>query len=236
MKSLPVALLAGGLATRLRPITNTIPKSLVPINGEPFIRHQLRLLKGQGVEELVLCVGHLGEMLREEVGDGSKWGLSVSYSFDGEVLLGTGGALRKALPLLGERFFVLYGDSYLPIDFRAVQAAYDPARADALMTILLNEDRWDSSNVRYEDGRILAYDKKARVPSMRYIDYGLGILSAKVLESYSPDMPFDVADAYRDLAAKGRLAGFEVRTRFYEIGSVAGIADTEAYLSGKEGS
>jgi len=231
MSSLSVAVLAGGLATRLRPLTDAIPKSLVEVNGKPFVFHQLRQLREQGVEEVVFCVGHLGEQIRDAVGAGSDWGMRISYSFDGDVLLGTGGALKKALPLLGKSFFVLYGDSYLPIDFREVRKAFEQSGAEALMTVLLNENQWDASNVVFENGAIAEYDKRSKRPGMRHIDYGLGILSAPVLDYYASGKAFDLADVYRDLAAKGRLAGFEVKTRFYEIGSVKGIEDTEAFLA-----
>jgi NDP-sugar pyrophosphorylase family protein len=233
MRSLPVAILAGGLATRLGPLTERFPKSLIAVNGEPFVSHQLRLLRSRGVDRAVLCVGHLGQQIRDAVGDGSRWGIEVEYSFDGDVLLGTGGALRKARPSLGDRFFVLYGDSYLPIDFRAVQDAFAAAAMPALMTVLKNEGRWDSSNVLLEGGRIVKYDKRTRDPAMHHIDYGLGVLESAALESYPADGPFDLAEVYGSLAAEGRLAGFEVATRFYEIGSTEGIRDAEAFLSGE---
>ena len=156
---LPVAILAGGLATRLRPITQTIPKALIEVAGKPFIDHQLRYLKKQGIRQVVLCIGYLGEMIQEVVGDGSAFGLHVTYSPDGRVLLGTGGALRQALPVLGEDFFVLYGDSYLPVNFLAVQEAYKASKKPALMTVLLNGDRWDKSNVVFEGGRLVEYNK-----------------------------------------------------------------------------
>src|SRR5258708_7251307 len=122
--SLPVAILAGGLATRLRPVTEKIPKLLVEVAGEPFFSHQLRLLKQAGLTRIVLCVGHLGEQIVALYGDGAKWGVQIDYAFDGPKLLGTGGALIRALPKLGEAFYVLYGDSYLSIDYRTVGKAF----------------------------------------------------------------------------------------------------------------
>ena len=116
--SLPVAILAGGLATRLRPVTEDTPKALLDVAGKPFVVRQLEYLRQQGIVRVVLCVGYLGEQIRAVVGDGSALGLEVLYSWDGPQLLGTGGALRHALSALGEQFMVLYGDSYLPIDFR----------------------------------------------------------------------------------------------------------------------
>lgn len=228
---MPVAILAGGLATRLRPITETIPKALVPVAGEPFLAHQLRLLHGRGLRRAVLCVGYLGEMVQAEFGDGGPFGMELSYSFDGPKLLGTGGALRQALPRLGDAFFVLYGDSYLPIDYSAVQAAFEASGQPGLMTVFKNEGAWDTSNVEFEDGRIVRYDKTERTPAMRHIDYGLGAFRASVFAERPPGEAFDLADVQRGLVARGALAGHEVLQRFYENGSHAGVAELEALLT-----
>ena len=228
---LPVAILAGGLATRLRPLTETIPKSLVEIDGEPFLWHQLRLLRSNGVDRVVLCLGYLGEMVRDSVGDGHAFGLHVEYSFDGPTLLGTAGALKQALPLLGESFFVLYGDSYLPIDWAAVEAVYHAIGKSGLMTVYRNESQWDTSNVEFEGGRILAYDKKNLTPRMHYIDYGLGILRASAFQSVPDGQVFDLAALYQELLQTGQLAGFEAPHRFYEIGSFQGIEELGKLLA-----
>jgi NDP-sugar pyrophosphorylase family protein len=230
---LPVAILAGGLATRLQPVTATIPKSLVEVAGRPFAEHQLALLRRQGVERVVFCVGHLGEQLQAVIGDGGRFGLEVSYSFDGPRLLGTGGALKRARPQLGEDFFVLYGDSYLDCDLAAVQDAFHHSGRLGLMTVFANADRWDRSNVAFHQGRILRYDKRARTSDMRHIDYGLGVLRAASLEAWPADQPLDLATVYQALLAREQLAGFEVPTRFYEIGSPAGLAETSRYLASR---
>jgi len=227
---LPLAILAGGLAQRLRPLTESLPKSLVPVAGEPFLAHQLRLVRNRGVREVVLCVGHLGEMIRDFAGDGRRFGLEVQYSFDGGQLLGTAGALRKALPLLGDRFLVMYGDSYLPCDYYAVEDAFLASRKLGLMTVFQNESQWDASNVEFQDGRILAYAKNHGDPNMRHIDYGLGGLRSWALDSLW-DAPSDLAAVYQDLAARGELAAFEVDQRFYEIGSFEGLAELEEMLA-----
>lgn len=227
----PVAILAGGLATRLRPITETIPKSLVSVAGEPFLAHQLRLLHGRGLRRVVLCVGHLGERIEAEFGDGAAFGVDVQYSFDGPRLLGTGGALRRALPLLGARFLVLYGDSYLPMNYAAAVRAFEGSGQPALMTVFNNEGRWDTSNVFFADSTIRLYHKQNRTAEMRHIDYGLGILRADVLASRPADQPFDLADVYAELVARGELAGYEVRERFYEVGSHAGLAELDELLA-----
>lgn len=229
---LPVAILAGGLATRLRPITETIPKALVEIAGEPFILRQLQYLRRQGISRVVLCVSYLGEQIEAVVGDGARLGLEVRYAYDGPALLGTGGALKRALPILVDSFFVLYGDSYLPIDFAQVERAFTASGRPALMTVLRNLDRWDKSNVRFERGAILEYNKRAPHPDMAHIDYGLSILSSRTLAD-RPDGPFDLADVLHVLSVSGQLAGFEVFERFYEIGSHQGLAETKAYFQGQ---
>jgi NDP-sugar pyrophosphorylase family protein len=228
--TLPVAILAGGLATRLRPVTEKVPKALLPIAGRPFIHWQLGLLAQQGVTEVVLCAGHLGEQIRAAVGDGSGFGMTVRYSFDGDTLLGTGGALKRALPILGAAFFVLYGDSYLRCSFAAVQTAYEESAALGLMTVFCNEDRWEKSNVLLRDGRVVEYDKHSPRPGMRHIDYGLSILSVQALQRSPASAAFDLADLYHELASRGELAALTVNERFYEIGSVGGIEATERHL------
>jgi NDP-sugar pyrophosphorylase family protein len=227
---LPVIILAGGLATRLRPITEEIPKSLIEVAGKPFICHQLEYLRKQGISSVVLCIGFLGEMIQEVVGNGSRWDIHVSYSLDGPALLGTGGALRQALPLLGEYFFILYGDSYLPINFFDVQKKYVASGKKGLMTVLRNQNQWDKSNVEINAGQIIEYNKTLIRPQMHYIDYGLGLLQGAALHAYPVGRAFDLSKVYNDLSLAGELAGYEVFERFYEIGSHQGIADTQAYL------
>lgn len=231
--SLTVAILAGGLATRLRPLTEKIPKVLLPVAGKPFLVHQLELLRKQNLTHVVICLGHLGEMVQRDFGDGQAWGVQLEYSFDGPKLLGTGGALQKALPLLGEAFFVLYGDSYLPIDFQPVAECFRRSGKLGLMTVFHNENRFDTSNVVFADGEIKVYDKKNRSPDMQHIDYGLSVLSRGAFEEFSEGATFDLAELLQRLVARKQLAGFEVKERFYEIGSREGLAELEGLLSGK---
>ncbi len=230
---LPVAILAGGLATRLRPVTETIPKSLIEINGEPFIAHQLRLLHSRGLRRVVLCTGYLGEMIREFVGNGSGFGMEVEYSFDGPVLRGTGGAIHQALPLLGDKFFTVYGDSYLPCDYSAVEAWFEASGKPGLMTVFRNHSQWDSSNVEFEEGRIVAYDKRVRSSRMHYIDYGLGLFRRVAFEEIEPGEVKDLAVLYQELLARNELAAYEMKERFYETGSFAGIEELGALLKAK---
>jgi N-acetyl-alpha-D-muramate 1-phosphate uridylyltransferase len=229
----PVAILAGGLATRLRPLTETIPKSLIEVNGELFVVHQLRLLKQSGLSQVVICAGYLGEMIEQYVGDGAAFGLAVQYSFDGDQLLGTGGALRRARPLLGESFHVIYGDSYLLCDYLAVQEAFARSGREALMTVYHNQGLYDTSNVEYVGGEIVAYDKKHRTERMKHIDYGLGILKASTLDAVPEGQPYGLAELYAELLSRGQLAAYEVGVRFYEIGSMAGLEETREFLSNR---
>lgn len=226
----PVAILAGGLATRLRPLTAQLPKALLSVAGKPFLRHQLRLLYSRGIRRVVLCVGHLGEVIQTAFGESTAEGMRIGYSFDGPRLLGTGGALKRALPKLGERFFVLYGDSYLPIDYGKVAQAFCDRGKPALMTVFKNNGRWDSSNVEFRGEEIHRYDKKNRTEDMQYIDYGLGVFRAEVLANWPGDKPFDLADVYHDLTERQQLAGFEVKQRFYEVGSTEGLAELDSLL------
>jgi len=231
--TLPVAILAGGPAMRLRPLTDAIPKSMVEVAGRPFLFHQLDWLREEGVKQVVLCVGYLGEQIRAAVGDGAAFGLAVEYSFDGPHFMGTGGALRRAVPMLGDAFFVLYGDSYLRCPFSDVERAFHSAGKPALMTVLENDGQWDKSNVLFSRGRLVRYDKRNPLPEMRHIDYGLSVLRAGVFTPRGEDEVFDLADVLGVLSERGELAGFEVRDRFYEIGSLAGLKETAEFLSRK---
>jgi NDP-sugar pyrophosphorylase family protein len=226
---IPVAILAGGLATRLRPITEKIPKSLVPVAGKPFLTHQLQLLHSRGIRQAVLCVGYLGEMIQRDYGN-EAFGIRLDYSFDGAKLLGTGGAIKRALPKLGREFFVLYGDSYLPIEYRLVAEFFQRSGKLGCMTVYHNEGRYDTSNVVFADGEIKVYDKKARLPEMRHIDYGLSLFKAAAFDGYSAEQPFDLAEVMGKLVREKQLAGYEVKERFYEIGSPAGLQELEQLL------
>ncbi|MGB2602075.1 MAG: nucleotidyltransferase family protein [Candidatus Sulfotelmatobacter sp.] len=230
---LTIAILAGGRATRLRPMTETVPKSLLELNGEPFAVHQLRLLQAKGVRHVVLCVGHLGALIQRAIGNGAAFGLQVDYSFDGPALLGTAGAIKNALPKLGGSFFVMYGDSYLPCDYAAIERNFESASVLGMMTVFRNEGKWDTSNVEFEAGTILAYSKTNRNPRMHYIDYGLGVFRAEAFERVPAGKPCDLAEVYTDLLQRKQLAAFEVRERFYEIGSPGGLKETEEFLAAR---
>ncbi len=229
--SLPVAILAGGRAVRLKPLSDSTPKALIDVAGKPFIVHQVELLRRNGLTEIVLCLGYLGDQVKTALGDGREYGVHLEYSFDGPRPLGTGGALCKALPLLGESFFVLYGDSYLDCDYASIETAYRECGKPALMTVYRNSGRWDRSNVLFSDGLIRRYDKADPSREMVHIDYGLGVMSFEAMREYSPEEELDLAVIYQDLLREGHLAGFEVSTRFYEIGSPAGLQELRRHLA-----
>jgi NDP-sugar pyrophosphorylase family protein len=228
-----VAILAGGLATRLRPATNNIPKALLSVASEPFLVHQLRLLHSEGFRKIVICVGYLGDLVEAKIGDGKRLGLQIDYSFDWPTLLGTGGALKGAIPKLGEHFLVIYGDSYMPVDYFAIIEAFVRSGKPALMTVFKNEGRWDASNVWFEAGKIRLYDKRLRMAEMRHIDYGIAVLNADVFTSFPDKEPFDLADVYFRLISQNQMVAYEVKQRFYEIGSPEGLAELDSLLRDK---
>lgn len=226
---LPVCILAGGLATRLGERARTVPKVIVEVAGRPFVFHQLELLRSHGINRVVLCVGHLGDQVQETVGDGSRFGMKIDYSYDGPAPVGTAGAVRGALPFLGEAFFVLYGDTYLRIDYGAVQDTFGASGLPALLTVLRNEGRWNASNSSFADGRVVSHDKRRPAPDMCWIDYGLAVMTPQAMRMAAPEAP-DLSDVYSELARTGRLAGYPATERFYEIGTPAALAETDAFL------
>jgi NDP-sugar pyrophosphorylase family protein len=228
-------LLAGGLGTRMSPATDHIPKALLPVAGKPFAAWQLQLLAGHGVREIVYGVGHLGGQIEDFVGDGSRWGVSVRYSYEEGRLLGTGGAVRLAVDrrIIESPFFVVYGDSYLPIQYHRVADTFASCGQPALMTVFPNRNRWEKSNASYADGMVRLYDKRGRSeqPDLTYVDYGLSVLTREAVVDYiPPETVHDLADTFRALSLAGRLAGYVATHRFYEIGSRSGIEALEEYL------
>ena len=223
--TLPVAILAGGLGKRLGHKTINKAKALIDVAGKPFISRQLNYLSDQGIKDIVICVGHLGNQIKNYIGNGSKYNLNVSYSDDSDQLLGTGGSIKKACQILGEHFFILYGDSFLPVNFSLVEKAYFQEKKPALMTVLKNKGRWDKSNAYFKD-KCVRYNKKKPRKNMDYIDYGLNIVRNSIFSDFPSNEVFDLADVFENLSNKSLLAGFEIYDRFYEIGSINGLNDT----------
>jgi NDP-sugar pyrophosphorylase family protein len=224
----PVCILAGGLGTRLGEHVRDTPKPLLEVAGEPFLVHQLRSLARHGLRRVVLCVGYLGGQIESTIG-GERFGIEIRYSYDAPALDGTLGAVRRALPLLGERFLILYGDAYLRIDYAGVVRTWSASGLPGVMSVLRNEGRWDVSNVDYENHRVVAYDKRAPSPDMKWIDYGLGGLTVEAL-SVVDRGESDLASLYQRLAALGRLCGYEASERFYEIGTPAALKEADDFL------
>ena len=230
---LKIIILAGGMATRLYPVTIKTPKSLIEIAGKPFIYYQLNYLKKQGIENIIICIGNLGELIQNYVGNGSAWGLNIEYSHDGPNLIGTGGAIKKALPLVDENFFVLYGDSYLPIGYKMVEQAFLKSDKMGLMTVYKNNNEWDRSNVIYKNCVITEYNKNNVNPEMNYIDYGLSVLNKRSFKIFNNIETFDVSELFGKLAELGQLEGYEVYEIFHEVGSINGISNFNKYLKSK---
>jgi N-acetyl-alpha-D-muramate 1-phosphate uridylyltransferase len=227
-----ICILAGGFGTRLGARTQYLPKPLMEVAGRPFLVHQLELLAGHGLRDAVLCVGHLGEQIEDTIGH-ARFGMTIRYSYDAPGLDGTLGAVRRALPMLGSRFLVLYGDTYLRIDYAGAVRRWEQSGLPALMTVLRNEGRYEVSNADLADGRVARYDKYRPSPDMRWIDYGLGGLSEAALSMVEP-AERDLAVLYHVLAEAGRLCGFEATERFYDIGTPEALAETDAFLRGRD--
>jgi NDP-sugar pyrophosphorylase family protein len=231
-------ILAGGLGTRMRPLTETTPKTLLPVGQTPFAHYQLTWLARHGVTDVVYSIAALGERVRDYVGDGRRWGVRVRYVEDGRELRGTGGALRGVFDagLLADWFLVLYGDSFLPFDFRRLGDAFLAQDRPALMTVFRNQGRFDTGNVRFAAGVVQLYQKtrKGEIPpkGMDYIDYGVSALRAELIgRRIAAGARADLADLYHALSLEGQLGGLEVRERFYELGSPAGLRDFEAWTT-----
>lgn len=229
--ALPVVILGGGLGTRMRPRTLAVPKPMLEVAGEPFVALQLRMLARMGYHRVILSIGYLGEMIEAFVGDGTRFGLDVAYVYDGERPLGTAGAIAKALPLLGDAFLVVFGDAYLRVDHAAVERAFVTAGTDGLMTIYRADAGRERANVRYRDGRIVAYDKQAPDPAMEYVDYGLSAFRSRAFAAVLPGVPADLTEVNQRLIAHDQLAAYVVADRPYEIGSPAGLDETECFLA-----
>jgi NDP-sugar pyrophosphorylase family protein len=232
-----MVILAGGLGTRLRPLTHDLPKVLVPVDGKPFLHHQIELLKEHGIRDIVLCVGHLGDQIRAYFGEGDRLGVRIRYSEERGTLLGTAGALKNAELLLEEDFFLLYGDSYLPVDYREVMLYFrrlPPRQGLGLMVVYHNANRYERSNVIVRDGRVAVYDKEGRTPGMEYINYGLSVLRKEALGLVPAGRPFSQEELYRLLIERGELLAWEAKHRFYEIGSRQGLADFRKLVASGE--
>ena len=226
-------ILAGGLGTRMKPITDRIPKSMVPVLGKPFLERQLQLLETNGVRDIVLCIGHMGQMIRDYFGTGEKWGVTIRYSEEGEALLGTAGAVKKAEPVLSDVFFLMYGDSYLLLDYPDIWNHFQKHTALGLMVVYRNENKLEPSNIVPRDGYVHIYDKTGRTPGMKHVNEGLSVLRKSSLALIPSGRPYSQEDFYQELITRHQLLSYETDQRFYEIGSPKGLDELEARLSGQ---
>ena len=227
---LPLAILSGGYATRLGSLTKDLPKCLIEVHGRPFVEWQLDLLINCGYSDFVFCTSYKSEKVQNFLGDGTRWGVRIRYSVDGEFQLGTGGAIQKALPLLGKAFGVIYGDSYLPIDYSLVEKNFSSSHSLAMMTVYKNQNYFDKSNVEFTDGVLINYEKGMQDRRMQHIDYGLTYFRDVAFNPWIGQSSFDLSDTFHRLTLDGKLDGYEVFERFYEIGSIKGIEELSAYL------
>jgi len=227
---LPIAILAGGYATRLGELTRDFPKCLIEIKGRPFVDWQLDLLIENGYSDFIFCISYKSDLVQSHLGDGTSRGVRIRYSLDGDTQLGTGGAIQKALPLLGKEFGVIYGDSYLPTSYSQVEEAFLASSRLALMTVYKNDNQFDASNVEFANQTLINYEKGTNNPKMLHIDYGLTYFRKDAFLPAAGQPAFDLSDKCHELSFSGNLDGFEVFERFYEIGSVKGIEEFSQYL------
>ncbi len=225
-----VVILVGGLATRLRPLTNKMPKSLIQIRGKPFLEYQLDFLEKDGVKNVILCVGYLGDEIKSFFGNGKRFGINIKYSYESQYLLGTAGALRNAKESLKDEFFVMYGDSYLFLDFIAANSYFKRFDNLGLMVVYKNYDRYDTSNVAIEDNLVKRYSKTQRAKDVVYIDYGVSILKKEAIELVPKNQAYSLEELFTELIKKEELLAYEVNKRFYQIGSPEGLAEFKRYI------
>jgi N-acetyl-alpha-D-muramate 1-phosphate uridylyltransferase len=228
--TLPMVILAGGLATRLGDLSIHTPKSLIPIFGRPFIEWQIENMKDSGVSDFLICIGHLGEQISDYLGNGEKLGVNIEYSSDGPSPLGTGGAIIAAINRLPDYFMITYGDSYLPTNFNKIENHFFQLTTNALMTVYNNKEERERSNCYYRDGMVKKYSKRYFSQEMNYVDYGLTVVNKSVFDSISSQIKFDLSDTFEELSVKTDLPGYEILDRYYEIGSIQGIRELENYL------
>lgn len=227
---LPLAILAGGFATRLGELTEEIPKCLIEVNGRPFVDWQLDLLTSKGYSDFVFCVSYKSDFVQSYLGTGIERGINIEYSLDGDTQLGTGGAVKKAIPMLGDLFGVIYGDSYLPISYFQEEQHFLNSGSKALMTVYKNQNCFDVSNVEFQGGKIISYEKGSENKEMKHIDYGITYFRSSTFEPWAGQSSFDLSEVYIKLAKEKQLDGYEVFERFYEIGSIQGIKDFAQYI------
>jgi N-acetyl-alpha-D-muramate 1-phosphate uridylyltransferase len=223
-------ILAGGLGTRLRPISETIPKALVPVAGRPFIEYQIELFHSHGVRDLIVCIGHLGHLIEEYLGDGRRFDVSIRYGYERDRLLGTAGAIKNVEPLLEDAFLVQYGDSYLLVDYRKVMTYFLQHDVPGMMVVYKNHDKWDRSNVVVDGDRVCRYDKLRKWPAMDYIDFGVSTFRREAFAGIPEGVATDLSTVHQALIEQRQLLAYEASHRFYEVGSPEGLQEFDSFV------
>lgn len=226
-----IAILSGGLGTRLGELTRNTPKSLIQIAGKPFLEYQLDFLKKAGIENILLCTGHMGKQIENIFGNGNRYGVNIKYSHE-EKPLGTAGALKNGEDKLKDPFITLYGDSYVFLDFSEMTSYFQSQDKLALMTVFRNSDRYDRSNTAIQGHLVKEYSKKNRTGDMEYIDYGVNIFRKSVLEMIPENQFCSLEELFPKLIEEEQLLAYEVHQRFYETGSPEGLEDFKQYIAG----
>jgi len=224
-EKMQAVILAGGEGTRLRPLTTSLPKSMIPIAGKPFLDYEIMLLKRTGVIDFVICIGYKGEIIRSHFGNGESFGVKIRYSDDGDMLLGTAGSLKKAQALLADGFFITYGDAYPIIDYHAAWNRFLSTGKIAMMVVLKNSNKYGRSNTVVQNGQVTFYSKKETVPGMEYIEFGVTFMNKQALDMLAGDYPIDLELLYRKIICNNQMAAVEVKQRIYDIGSPEGLRD-----------
>ena len=225
-----MVIICGGLGTRLGHLTKYTPKSMIEIEGKPFLEYQIENLKKQSITDIVLCVGHLSKKIEEYFGNGQRFGVNLKYSFEKEKLLGQIGAVKNAEPLLEDSFFIMYGDSYLTLDLHKVYNFFMQHDKPALMVVYQNHDKYDKSNIIIQDNMVIGYGEKQKTRDMIYIDYGTSILRKKVLDYVPKGTSYSTEEFFTDLIKKQDLMAFESDKRFYHVGDPDSLEDFRNYI------
>ncbi len=224
-----IVVLAGGLATRLGELSKNQPKSMIKINNKPFLQYQLELFKKNGITRVLLCLGYLGEQIEKYFGTGSRFGMNIKYSYENKPL-STAGAIKNAGLLLDDEFFTIYGDSYVFLDFRDIYNYFHSKNKQALMTVYKNDNLYDSSNTVIQDEFVLKYNKHQKTSDMTYIEYGVNLFRKEILSKIPEDSYYELGDVFNSLIKDKELLAYQVKERFYEIGSLNGLADFKKYI------
>ena len=228
-----IVILCGGLATRLGDLGKDTPKSMIQIKGKPFLEYQIENVKKHLITDIVLCVGHLSEQIEDYFGNGENLGVNIRYSYDKDKPLGPIGALKNAESLLQDTFFIMYGDSYVFVDFDKVYSYFKKQNKIALMVVYQNFDKFDSSNIIINNEKVVKYDGE-KTKETTYIDYGVSLFRKKILQDVPQDVFYSTNDLFSKLVKQKELLAYEVKKRFYHIGTPEALKEFKKYIEIKK--